>query len=130
MESVKALPYEDADSEKPSASVIRALKDQFPGRDLHRVEKKIGDDGEPLVFVMTGPTRAEWKKYQADVALAGEDEAKIEKALLHGVLPQIKWPDRPIVEAIFEKYPALIATFPRHLNAFAGLEAETTVKKL
>ncbi len=129
MEAIKSIaPTEPTNEETPSGAIVARLKSQYPGRDLHRIEMTIGD--AVLVFVMTGPNKGDWKKYQDEAQRATGDSDKQLAAVERAALAQIRWPERDEVLATLEKYPALVANFPEQLNELAGLEAVTTRKKL
>jgi hypothetical protein len=125
--NLAALPQPE-EEEMPSASVIGQLKAQLPGRDLHRIEMKAGEN--VFVFVMTGPTRTEWKKYRDECTKGAGDFEKLEMAIERAAMAQIRWPAREEVKDIFELNPGLIQHFAENLNKLAGAEVESTAKKL
>lgn len=123
-----AMP-ESEPEEVPSASVVAQLKAQYQGRTLNRVEME-AEDGTSFVFVMTGPSRVEWKKYQDEIVAAAGNADRQQKVLENAALAQIRWPSREEAVGIFDLNPGLIINFAETLNKLARVEVTVTSKKL
>lgn len=127
---------------QPSNEQISALKATFPDRSLHLVEAVVKDESssttdEVAVFVMTGPSRDEYKKF-ADEVFAAKDMKGSESdrivatrgAIERAALAQIRWPARDVVQKLFEHKPAMVDGFADELHKAAGSNVELRSKKL
>lgn len=120
--------------DEPSKEVVDRLKAQYVARAINRVECTIGDD--TVMFVMTGPTPAEYERFTEEVELAlamksvTERERATRSAVQRAALAQIQWPDRDAATETFVKYPALSGQLARTLHDSAGFSAEVRAKKL
>lgn len=122
------------DAELPSQDVIDRLKSQHGDRALRLVE--LTNEDTALAYVMTGPSRAEYQKYQEEISSALDKKTDKEKAdatrsaTERAALAQIRWPDRPEAQARFEKFPAMVLKFVDILHDMAGDSLEVRSKKI
>jgi hypothetical protein len=123
--------------EEPSQEIKDKLKAQFPDRALRLVELHDDASGEAMWFIMTGPNKAEYKKFTDEVLAArdakGGDAAKSEAlqvACERAALAMIRWPSRDEVKELFESRPGLSSAFPAEIHAAAGANFEVRAKKL
>lgn len=118
----------------PDKSLIDRLKAAHPDRALRLVEFS-NEDGE-LAFIMTGPSKPEYQKYQDEIGSAMDKKTDKEKseairnAVERAALAQIKWPDRPDAVQALERHPAMVLKFADVLNDMAGDSLEVRSKKL
>ena len=121
---------------EPSDEVIKRLKEQYPDRSLHQVEKYSSKYDLAYAFVMTGPSRDELDKFDhdllkaTDVKDAAERKMAVRTAVERSALAQIRWPDRDEAKRIFGLHPEIIFSFADDLRDFAGASFETRSKKL
>lgn len=119
---------------QPSEQEIQRIKAQLPERALRLVEFS-NEDGE-LAFVMSGPSKPEYQKFQDEVAAALDKKSEKEKseavraATERAALAQIRWPDRATAQAEIEKRPAMVLKFADLLQDMAGDSFEVRSKKL
>lgn len=118
----------DIFKDPPSEDVVIKLKAKFPNRSLHSVE--IDVSGETFYFLMTGPTKVEFKKYHEELKAAGSDGVKLIQAVETAALAQLRWPEREDIQALFEHYPGLPTHFGEYIGEFAGVNADSRAKKL
>ena len=119
----------EKEEEIPSPSIVARLKAQFPDRTLERVEM-IASNGTKFVFVVSAPTRFEWKKYQQEGKAATGDVEKQEHVITIAALAQIRWPEKTEARKIFDAHPGLWSNFPEVLNKLACVDVEVRTKKL
>lgn len=119
---------------EPGKEVIERLKSQHADRSLHLVT--IVEDGDEIHFVMTGPTKLEYKKF-TDEILGAKDKKNdaemvdaVRTAVERAALAQIRWPDRSEVQAVFDRKPALVDSLRDEIHKAAGANAEVRSKKL
>lgn len=119
---------------EPNKEQIERLKAQHSDRSLHLVT--VTDDGEEYHFVMTGPSKLEYKKFM-DELLSAKDKKNdaemvetVHKAVECAALAQIRWPERLEVQALFDRKPALADSFRDEIHKAAGANAEARSKKL
>jgi hypothetical protein len=112
----------------PDDETIQKIKARYPGRSLHFAE--LTENGEKHVFILTGPSKVEYKKFQDDFKAAGNDSTKLTLAVESSALAQIRWPEREDVQALFENKPGLVQHFAPLLVEFAGSNAEVRSGKL
>ncbi len=129
----------DLNHGEPNEQQIKDLKAKFSDRSLHLVTLKQDDDegaSDSYAFVMTGPTRAEYIKFQEEVEAAKAKKSETEKGVAvrdaceRSALALIRWPDRPIVAALFERYTAMPLAFAQKIHDMAGDSFEVRAKKL
>ena len=122
---------------EPSPEIIKQLKDKFQDRSLHQVEKyDPKDENTKYVFLMTGPTRDELDKFDAEMLKASEvkDTADrknaIRSAVERAAYALIRWPDRDECKRVFGLHSDMVFTFAEDIRNFAGASFETRSKKL
>lgn len=121
--------------EEPSPEKIAEIKAKFPDRSLHLVEAKAGEDSVAF-FVMTGPTRDEYKKFTDEAIKANDVKNESDKmaglrgAIERAALAQIRWPDREECQKLFENKPAMVDGFAKELHEAAGSNVELRSRKL
>lgn len=121
-------------ADMPSQDAIDRIKAQSQDRALRLVEFT-NEDAE-LAFVMTGPSRVEYQKYQEEVAAAIDKKGEKEKAdavrsaTERAALAQIRWPERSEAQARFERFPAMVLKFVDVLHDMAGDSLEVRSKKI
>jgi hypothetical protein len=123
---------------EPTPEQIAQLKEKYPDRSLHLVEKfdPKEHEQEPYAFVMTGPSRDELDKFDQEMIAAGkakEDSDKkvaIRGACERAACAQIRWPEREEVRRIFGLHPEMVYGFAEDIRSFAGATFETRSKKL
>lgn len=134
---------------KPSQEKIDAIKAQFPDRELYVVEAIVPardkdgnkifdteDDECVMTFLMTGPTREEYKMFINKITIAGETKDKAERlwairaAVENAALAQIRWPDRAECQRAFDSRPEMVDGFSDELRKAAGSQIELRSKKL
>lgn len=121
---------------EPSKETIEGIRTKFPGRSLHLVEAQ--DEGASDVehFIMTGSTRDEYKKFCDETAKAegvkdpAEQLQVLRAAIERAAMAQIRWPDRQTVQELFDRAPAMVDGFAKHLHHHAGTNYEVRSKKL
>lgn len=128
---------------EPSSDQITALKDKYPNRSLHLVEmvdvegKTATDDDDVYCFVMTGPSKEEFKKY-TDEIMSAKEKAKTEADKIDGIngaieraaLAMIRHPDRDEVKRLFDFKPLLAQGFAAEISKAAGDNFEVRSRKL
>lgn len=122
---------------KPSQESIEQIKGQFPDRPLFLIEVQDGSD-ELMPFVMTAPSRDEYRMYTAKMLEAKNDKGKDENDQLwrlrliaeNAALAQIRWPDRETCKKAFEARPEMVDNFHEELRKAAGSLIEFRSKKL
>lgn len=120
---------------KPSQEKIEFIKSQFPDRALFLVEAVDAED-EVMSFVMTGPTKDEYKFFVNKMIAAKDtkDEADrlwaIRTAVENAALAQIRWPEREDVKRAFDARPEMVDGFAAELQKAAGQNVELRSKKL
>lgn len=129
----------DLNHGEPSEEKIKELKAKHADRSLHLVTLKQDDDeggSESHAFVMTGPSRAEYLKFQEELEAAKSKKTDTEKgtavrdACERSALALIRWPERPVVAALFERYTAMPLSFAPKIHDMAGDSFEVRTKKL
>lgn len=121
-------------AETPNEETIKRLKAANPDRAFRLVEMS-NEDGD-IAFVMTGPTRPEYTKYQEEISAGLEKKTEKEKAdalraaTERAALAQIRWPERAVAAAEFDKHPAMILKFADLIHDMAGDSLEVRSKKI
>jgi len=122
---------------EPSPEIIKQLKDKFQDRSLHQVEKyDPKDENTKYVFLMTGPTRDELDKFDAEMLKASEvkdtadRKTAIRSAVERAAYALIRWPDRDECKRVFGLHSDMVFTFAEDIRNFAGASFETRSKKL
>ncbi len=113
---------------EPSADKILAIKAQFPGRLLRQIT--LVEGSEETHFLVTSPLAIEYKKYLEEILKAAGDHGKLMDALAIAAKAQIRWPDRDVVNELFEKHPRWPEHFSEPLHDMAGANAEVRSKNL
>lgn len=119
---------------RPTDEQVARLKEQFSERSLHLVECVDGDD--TYVFVMTGATELEHKRFTEEMLDASaKPSAKLKEeagriAAKRAVLFQIRHPDIDESKKILESKPLLVYKLADKLNEHAGENVEVRSKKL
>lgn len=119
---------------EPNKETIERVKSQHSDRSIHLTTATDGDD--VYHFIMTGPNRAEYKKFYDE--LLGAKEKKTDAEMVEAVhiaveraaLAQIRWPERAEVQGLFDRKPGLVENFRDELHRLAGANAEVHSKKL
>lgn len=120
---------------EPTKEKIEQIKAQFPDRVLYEVEAVDADD-KIMTFVMTGPTRDEYKFFINKMIAAREMKDESDKlwavrtAVENAAIAQIRWPDREEVKKAFDARPEMIDGFAAELQKAAGSNVELRSKKL
>lgn len=121
-------------NKEPGRETIEKLKSEHPDRSLLHIE--VDHEGDTYHFLMTGPNEVEYRKFCTDIfdAKAKEKESDqmdgIRDASKRAALAQIRWPDRPDVEPMFKRFPAMPQRFRDEIHKAAGASAEVRAKKL
>lgn len=120
---------------KPTDERLEQIKAEFPDRSLVEVEAVDGED-HVMTFVMTGPTREEYKFFVNKMIAAREvkDEADrlwaIRLAVENAATAMIRWPDRDEVKKAFGRHPEMIDGFAAEIQKAAGSNIELRSRKL
>jgi hypothetical protein len=119
------------------AEIITQLKEKYPDRSLHQVEKfDPGDAAVIYTFVMTGPTRDELDKLDQEMLSTDKVTDKLDKKNAirsvseKAAIAMIRWPERDEVKRIFGLHPEMVYSFVHDIRKFAGDSFETRTKKL
>ena len=122
---------------EPSPEIIKQLKEKYEDRSLHQVEKyDPKDENTKYVFLMTGPTRDELDKFDAEMLKASEvkdtadRKTAIRSAVERAAYALIRWPDRDECKRVFGLHSDMVFTFAEDIRNFAGASFETRSKKL
>lgn len=120
---------------EPSQAEIDKIKAAHPDRALKllTLEEK---EGESLCFIVTGPNKVEYEKLVDDMSRVEKEKTDLDK--INGVrklmenlsLQQIRWPDRPNVIALFDKYPTISMQLGSQIREAAGDSFEVRSRKL
>lgn len=119
----------------PSSEKLDQLKAQFPDRTLYLVDA-VDDEDQVMTFVMTGPTRDEYKFFVGKMLAARETKDEADKlwamrsAVENAALAQIRWPDREECKKAFEARPQMVDAFHEQINKATGANVELRSKKL
>jgi hypothetical protein len=119
----------------PSQEKIDQIKQQFPDRPLFLVDA-VDSEEQVMTFVMTGPTRDEYRFYTNKMLAAKEtkDQAdqlwEMRMIAENAALSQIRWPDREECKKAFEMRPEMVDNFHAELRKAAGSLIEFRSKKL
>ena len=119
----------------PSQDKIEQLKAQYPDRALLLVEAMDADD-KVMSFVMTGPTKDEYKFFVGKLLAAREIKDEQDKlwsmraAVENAALAQIRWPDRDECKKAFDARPEMVDGFHEELRKAAGANIELRSRKL
>ena len=120
---------------QPSQAEIDAIKASYPLRSVHLVEL-VSNSDDPVVFVMTGPSSAEYERFVEEVQAATtvKDEYQrsrnLRTVVQNAALAQIRWPSKDDARATFEMYPAMSVALAEQLHNSAGASYEVRAKKL
>lgn len=118
----------------PNEQKIAELKAKFSDRSLHEVV--LENEDEAYLFVMTGPTRAEYEKFQSELNDVIEKKKGLDKtigirdAVERAAIAQIRWPERPEAQAIFARFPTMSLQLADKIHGMAGDSFEVRSKKL
>lgn len=121
-------------ADRPSDNDIARAKAACPDRALRLVELTNEDD--ELCFIVSGPSKPEYQKFQEEAQSAVEKKSDKERAeaarqaIERAALAQIKWPDRDAAQALFVRYPSIYLKFADLLHDMAGDSFEVRSKKL
>lgn len=121
----------------PSDEKIAQIKSEFPDRPLFIVEA-VDQEEQVMAFVMTAPTRDEYKFYTNKMLALKEDAKKdsadqlwaMRQVAENAALAQIRWPDRDTCKKAFDARPEMVDNFHAELRKAAGSLIEFRTKKL
>ncbi len=120
---------------EPSQIDIEKVKAALPDR-AFKLITLAEKDGEELYFIATGPNKVEYEKIVEDMTKVEKEKTDLDK--INGVrrvmemlaLQQIRWPDRPTVMGLFDKYPTISMQLGSKIREYAGDSFEVREKKL
>lgn len=126
---------------EPGKEKIEQIKLQYPDRVLFQVnavavEASDKSEEQIMTFLMTGPTRDEYKFFINKMIAAREMKDESDKlwavrtAVENAAIAQIRWPDREEVKKAFDARPEMIDGFAAELQKAAGSNVELRSKKL
>ncbi len=119
--------------EEPGKEVVERISAEFSARVVKQIT--VDSAGDVLHFVVTGPNKAEYKKFSDEILKAGESKADSDRIEKMGAatdkfcLAMIRWPDRAMVVEIFDNRPALSGSLAEYIQKLAGTGSEVREKK-
>ncbi len=109
--------------DRPTDQVLQDLRTKLPGRTIVPLKHRIAVLDEELYFAVAVPTRAEWSKFQAQIA----DEDRRPFAVEDMVRQAVVYPSREEFAKLLDQWPGLSATLGNTVAKLAGASAAAEV---